>query len=207
MKKTLIMVFVAMAVVTSAVWAADAELKGDAAAGKAKSVTCAACHGADGNSSNPEWPKLAGQGEQYLFKQLMDYKEGRRDNASMNPMVAPLNPQDMADLAAYYASQSPTLGQADSEQVKLGEQVFKGGNLATGVAACAACHGPNGTGVPEAKFPALAGQHATYTVQQLNDFRRGVRNNDAGRMMRNVAKNMTEAEIDAVAEYVQGLQR
>lgn len=207
MKKTLIMALTVAAVSTSAVWAADAELKGDAAAGKTKSATCAACHGMDGNSTNPEWPKLAGQNEQYLYKQLMDFKEQRRINASMAPMVAPLTPQDMADLAAYFASQAGTPGQADQTQVTLGTQVFKGGNNATGVAACSACHSPTGAGNPAATFPALAGQHPTYVKLQLNAFRKGERNNDAGKMMRNVANKMSDAEIDAVAEYIAGLQR
>ncbi len=213
MKNLLITVLTGLAISTSsAVWAADAALKGDPAAGKTKSATCAACHGADGNSTNAEWPKLAGQNEGYLYKQLINFKagadaEGGRYNASMAPMVASLSEQDMADLAAYFSSQSSTPGQADQTKVSLGEQVYKGGNNASGIPACAACHGPNGAGNPAAKFPSLAGQHAKYTSIQLNAFRKSGRANDAGKMMRNVAIKMTDAEMEAVAEYISGLQK
>ncbi|MFZ1386811.1 MAG: c-type cytochrome [Thiolinea sp.] len=213
MKKTLILALTSLAFSTSAaVWAADTALKGDPAAGKTKSATCAACHGADGNSTNPEWPKLAGQGESYLFKQLQNFKagkdaEGGRYNASMAPMVAPLTDQDMADLAAYFSSQTITPGKTDQTQVTLGEQVYKGGNASNGIPACAACHGPTGSGNPAAKFPSLAGQQVTYTKTQLDSFRTGARANDNGKMMRNIAVKMTDAEMTAVAEYVSGLQK
>lgn len=212
MKKTLIMVLAGLAVSASTTVLANSELKGDPAAGKTKSATCAACHGADGNSTNPEWPKLAGQNESYLFKQLQNFKAGQdapdgRYNASMAPMVAPLSEQDMADLAAYFASQTVKPGEADQTQVELGRQVYKGGNNASGVPACAACHGPNGNGNPAAKFPALAGQHATYTALQLEAFSKAQRANDAGQMMRNIASKMTDAEMAAVSEYIAGLQK
>ncbi len=212
MKKTLIMVLAGLAVSASTTVLANSELKGDPAAGKARSATCAACHGADGNSTNPEWPKLAGQSESYLLKQLQNFKAGAdaadgRYNASMAPMVAPLSEQDMADLAAYFASQVPKAGEADQALVELGKQVYKGGNNASGVAACAACHGPNGNGNPAAKFPMLAGQHSKYTTIQLEAFSKGQRTNDAGQMMRNIANKMTDAEMAAVAEYIAGLQQ
>ncbi|MGL4185285.1 MAG: c-type cytochrome, partial [Thiotrichaceae bacterium] len=175
-------------------------------AGKTKSATCAACHGADGNSVNPEWPKLAGQHPNYIVKQLTNFKEDARVNASMSPMAKPLSEQDMADLAAYFSSQAKKMGEADQTKVGLGEQVYKGGNNATGVAACAACHGPTGAGNPAANFPSLNGQHATYVKAQLLNFRSGARANDAGRMMRNVAAKMSDAEIDSVAEYIAGLK-
>lgn len=211
MKKTLITVLAGLAVSASTTVLANSELKGDPAVGKTKSATCAACHGADGNSTNPEWPKLAGQSESYLLKQLLNFKAGNdaadgRYNASMAPMVAPLSEQDMADLAAYYASQTPKAGEADQSMVELGRQVYKGGNNASGVAACAACHGPNGNGNPAAKFPMLAGQHAKYTSIQLEAFSKGQRANDAGQMMRNIASKMTDAEMAAVSEYIAGLQ-
>lgn len=213
MKKKIILALTSLAFSTSAaVWAADAALKGDPAAGKTKSATCAACHGADGNSTNPEWPKLAGQSEGYLFKQLQNFKAGKdaedgRYNASMAPMVAPLTDQDMADLSAYFASQASTPGKADQAQVTLGEQVYKGGNNASGIPACAACHGPTGTGNPAANFPALAGQQVTYVKNQLNSFRTSARANDNGKMMRNIAVKMTDEEMNAVAEYIAGLQK
>ena len=202
MKKVLMVVLAGLAVgVATSVWA-----DGNVEAGKTKSATCAACHGADGNSVNPEWPKLAGQHPNYIIKELNEYKNDKRANATMSPMAKPLSEQDMADLAAYFSSQAKKLGEADQTKVGLGEQVYKGGNNATGVAACAACHGPTGAGNPAANFPSLNGQHATYVKAQLLNFRSGARANDAGRMMRNVAAKMSDAEIDSVAEYIAGLK-
>jgi cytochrome c553 len=178
---------------------------GDAEAGKAKSVMCAGCHGADGNSLNPEWPKLAGQSTRYLVKQLQEFKSGKRENATMAPMAAGLTDEDMENLAAFYASQAVTMGSADETQVDLGQKIYRGGNPATGVSACIGCHGPTGAGNPEALFPSLSGQFGTYVENQLQQFRSGQRNNDAGKMMRNTASSMTDAEIKAVSSYVQGL--
>lgn len=203
MKKVLTFVLTGLAIsVAASAWAEG----GNAEAGKTKSATCAACHGADGNSVNPEWPKLAGQHPSYIAKQLANFKEDARVNPSMSPMAKPLSEQDMADLAAYFSSQAVKPGEADQTKVALGEQMYKGGNNATGVAACAACHGPTGTGNPASNFPSLSGQHATYIKNQLNAFRKGERANDAGKMMRNVAAKMTDAEIEAVAEYIAGLK-
>ncbi|MGB5252558.1 MAG: c-type cytochrome [Sedimenticolaceae bacterium] len=179
---------------------------GNAEAGKAKSVTCAACHGVDGNSAAPNFPKLAGQHADYLYKQLKQYKSGDRKNAVMAGMVAALNDEDMANLAAYYSAQQPTIGIAAEDQIKLGESIYRAGNTASGVSACAACHGPNGVGNPMANFPRLSGQHALYTAEQLKYFRSGTRANDAASMMRSIAKRMTDEEIEAVSQYVQGLQ-
>lgn len=203
MKKVLTFVLTGLAIsVAASAWAEG----GNAEAGKTKSATCAACHGADGNSVNPEWPKLAGQHPSYIAKQLANFKEDARVNPSMSPMAKPLSEQDMADLAAYFSSQAAKPGEADQTKVALGEQMYKGGNNATGVAACAACHGPTGAGNPASNFPSLSGQHATYIKNQLNAFRKGERANDAGKMMRNVAAKMTDAEIEAVAEYIAGLK-
>ena len=179
---------------------------GDPTAGKAKSAVCAACHNADGNSTVTQYPKLAGQSADYLVKQLQEYKSGARVNAIMVGMVAPLSPQDMEDLAAYFSSQQIARGAADPALAPAGEAMFRGGNLTSGVAACAACHGATGAGNPAAKFPALAGQHAEYVELQLKAFRTMERANDAGQMMRGVAAKMTDPEIKAVASYVQGLQ-
>lgn len=178
---------------------------GDKAAGKAKAAVCAACHGADGNSSNPEWPKLAGQGELYLVKQLQDFKSGARQNAIMAGQVAALSDEDMANLSAYFASQTVTTATAKEENLEKGESLFRGGDIASGIAACTGCHGPSGKGNPKAKFPALGGQHAPYIAAQLKAFRSGARANDAGKMMRNVAVRMTDAEIDALSNYISGL--
>ncbi|CDH46035.1 c-type cytochrome [Candidatus Contendibacter odensensis] len=179
---------------------------GDPTAGKTKSVTCAACHNADGNSAIAQYPKLAGQSADYLVKQLQEYKSGTRVNPIMAGMVAPLSPQDMEDLAAYFSSQQIAGGAADPALAPVGEAIFRGGNLTSGVAACMACHGVAGAGNPAAKFPALAGQHAEYAEAQLKAFRAMERANDAGQMMRGVAAKLTDPEIKAVASYVQGLQ-
>ena len=179
---------------------------GDPTAGKAKSATCAACHNADGNSAVAQYPKLAGQSADYLVKQLQEYKSGARANPIMAGMVAPLSPQDMEDLAAYFAAQQIARGAANPALAPVGEALFRGGNLTNGVAACAACHGATGAGNPAAKFPALAGQNADYVEAQLKAFRALERANDAGQMMRAIAAKMTDPEIKAVASYVQGLQ-
>lgn len=179
---------------------------GDATAGKAKSATCAACHGQDGNSTIAQYPKLSGQSADYLVKQLQEFKSGARANPIMLGMVAPLSAQDMEDLAAYFASQPVTRAAADPALAPQGEALFRGGNLSSGIAACSACHGANGAGNPAAKFPAIAAQHADYIQAQLKAFRAMERTNDAGQMMRNITVKMTDPEIKAVASYIQGLQ-
>ncbi|CDI02805.1 MAG: c-type cytochrome [Candidatus Competibacter denitrificans] len=199
--------FVVIAATCALLGSATAALAaGDATAGKAKSATCAACHNADGNSANPQYPKLAGQGADYLLKQLQDYKAGVRVNPIMAGMVAPLSPQDMEDLAAYFASQQVARAAADPALAPQGEALFRGGNLTSGVSACAACHGTVGAGNPLAKFPAIAAQHAEYLQLQLKAFRAMERTNDAGQMMRSIAAKMTDPEIKAVSSYIQGLQ-
>lgn len=179
---------------------------GDPQRGQELSQSCAACHQADGNSVNPEWPKLAGQHPKYTTKQLQDYKSGRRENALMAGQVANLDEQDMRDLSAYFAEQNISSGTADEAVVERGEQIYRGGIPSQNVAACIACHGPNGNGNPEAMFPAVAGQHAQYSADQLRYFRNGDRANDNGRMMRNVARNMSDSDIEAVSQYMAGLQ-
>jgi cytochrome c553 len=178
---------------------------GDVAAGKAKSAACAACHGPDGNSSNPEWPKLAGQGAGYLAKQLEEFKAGKRANPVMSGQAAGLSEADIADLAAYFGSQKVQLGVAEPGAVQLGEQLYRGGNPGAGIAACMGCHGPAGNGNPMARFPALSGQHPQYVANALREFRAGARNNDPNGMMRSVAERMTDREIEAVSQYVAGL--
>lgn len=175
-------------------------------AGKAKSAVCAACHGADGNSSNPIWPSLAGQHASYLYKQLMDFKEGRRVNASMTGMVALLNEDDMKNLSAYYESQTPKAVAFDPELIEAGESIYRGGITVTRVAACMGCHAPSGKGNGPAGWPSLIGQHPEYIVTQLRNFKEGVRANDAGKMMRNVVVRMSEEEMKSVAAYIAGIQ-
>lgn len=186
--------------------ALSAWAEGDAAAGKQKSAVCAACHQADGNSTNPEWPKLAGQHAGYIVKQLSDYKaQESRNNALMAGQVASLSDQDMMDLAAWFSTQSASGGFMDEGYLALGKRIFQGGNAITGVPACMSCHGPSGMGDPIAGFPRLAGQHAAYIEGQLEMFRLQTRSNDARRMMRDVAIKMTPTEMAAVAAYIGGL--
>lgn len=179
---------------------------GDAEAGKAKSQACASCHGADGNSTSPEWPKLAQQHASYTVKQLKDFKKGEeRMNQVMAGMVANLSAQDIEDLAAYYAQQSRRGGYADKNSVELGQKVYRAGNAESGVPACMGCHGPTGSGNPLAVYPSLWGQHAQYTATQLRAFRSGERRNDPNAMMRDAVNQMTDEEIEAVSQYIAGL--
>jgi cytochrome c553 len=185
---------------------ATAQAEGDVEAGKTKSANCTACHGVDGNSVNPEWPKLAGQHEGYLVQQLLYFSDGERDNATMKGMAANLTDQDREDLAAYYASQAVSYGMADPEMVELGERIYRGGNSESGVAPCMGCHGPAGAGNPPANYPALRGQHAKYVENQLHGFAEGNRvNENSIKMMQITASRMTNKEIRAVASYIQGL--
>jgi cytochrome c553 len=179
---------------------------GDPAAGQAKAASCVACHGQNGNSTNPVWPKIAGQHASYIVKELSDLKAGKaRRNALMAPIVADLDKQDMKDLAAYFSSQQRQGGYANEEYVDEGEKIFRGGNFESGFAACMSCHGPAGSGNPLGRIPSLAGQHAEYTATQLKAFRSGERSNDPYGIMRDVARRMTDEEIRAVAEYASGL--
>ena len=167
---------------------------------------CAACHGADGNSPLPMNPSLAGQLPEYLFKQLIEFKSGNRNNAVMTGMVAALSADDMRNLAAYYATQKPGEPAAkDKDLAAHGRKLFRGGNVVAGVAACAGCHSPNAAGIPS-QYPRLAGQHREYVAAQLKAFRAGERANDANNMMRAVAARLTDTEIAAVAEYLSGLR-
>tara|TARA_R110002110_G_scaffold65206_4_gene180040 strand:- start:122279 stop:122908 length:630 start_codon:yes stop_codon:yes gene_type:complete len=183
-------------------------LTSDPVAGKAKSESCIACHGATGNSVVPEWPKLAGQHQDYLIKQISEIKKGDkglRSVPTMYGMVMGLSSQDIADIAAYYASQKQTQGSAQEQYVELGKKIYLGGNIESGVPACLACHGPQGMGNGAANFPRIAGQHSTYTELQLKKFHDGTRSNDPSGMMQYIAKKMTDAEITAVSSYIEGL--
>ena len=172
-------------------------------AGKSKANTiCAGCHGANGNSANPTWPKLAGQHAEYLNKQLHDFKSGARKDPMMQGQAAALSAEDIDNVSAYFATQSMSKGIADNLN---GEQLYRSGNAQTGVVACAACHSPNGEGNALAKFPRLSNQHAPYLEKALKDFRAGKRTNDHNKMMQGVAKNLTDQEIKDVAQYIQGL--
>lgn len=180
--------------------------EGNAAAGEEKSATCIACHGPGGNSVNPTWPKLAGQHEDFLYKQMQAFKAGERTNDLMAPMMAPLTNQDMRNLAAYFSAQETAAGQGNPDLLAAGKKLYTGGNLESGVVACAGCHGPSGLGNPQGGFPRVAGQHAAYVAQALRDFRDGKRTNDMNGMMQGIAAELSEAEISAVAEYMATLQ-
>lgn len=188
---------------------------GDAAAGQGKTAMCAGCHGADGNSAAPNFPKLAGQGEKYLTKQLHDIKSGERVVPEMTGMLNAFSDQDLADIAAYYASKTMQMAGAKEENLDLGERIYRGGNLETGVPACTGCHSPAGNGNAPAGYPALGGQFAQYTAKQLRAFRTGAhdpentaaRTNDGdAKTMRGVAAHMSDIEIEAVANFIAGLK-
>lgn len=186
--------------------------QGSIEAGKAKSLTCAACHGADGNSQIPMYPKLAGQHEKYLEKQLREFKLGMtsggkqgRVNAVMGGMAMVLSEQDMADLAAYYASLTTSYNTTPENVVEAGKVLYTAGDAERGLPACVACHGPRGNGTELSGFPKISGQHAEYIKSQLQMFRDGARGNDMNAMMRDVAKKLTDAEIETLSQYVGGL--
>lgn len=179
--------------------------QGNTAAGQTKAALCATCHGAEGNSELAINPKLAGQNAAYIIKQLKDYKAGVRSNPTMSAMVLNLSEEDMEDIAAWYSSQQVTLQGADPEIVELGESLYRAGNKELAVPACSACHSPTGRGNAPAGFPSLGGQHAEYTLEQLKNFRAGVRQNDGNSMMRSVVERLTDRELEALASYVSGL--
>ena len=214
MKKT-INIFVSILLLAVS---ATSQASGDAEAGQAKSATCMACHGLAGNSTIPNYPKLAGQGEGYILKQLQEFKSGVRDNAIMAGLASLLSEQDMLDIAAYYSIQtiSENSAKADEKKIELARKIYLGGKKDTQTTACIACHGPKGLGIPSAKFPALSAQHAEYIVSQLKAFRQYsineqtgsdevARDNDYEGMMRNVAQGLTTVEIEALSEYIAGL--
>ncbi|AGI22092.1 c-type cytochrome [Pseudomonas sp. MT3] len=183
-----------------------AHAAGDAKAGQAKAAVCGACHGADGNSMAPNFPKLAGQGERYLLKQMHDIKDGKRTVLEMTGLLTNLSDEDLADISAYFASQNPSVGMADPKLVAQGEALFRGGKLTEGMPACTGCHNPAGQGNAEAGFPHLGGQHAAYTAKQLTAFREGERTNDGDAMiMRSIAAKLSNKDIAAISSYIEGL--
>jgi cytochrome c553 len=191
---------------------AEPQTKADSAKGQSiANKVCAACHGADGNSPTPANPKLAGQIPEYLQKQLGNFKAAgggkpERENPVMGGMAAGLSEQDVRDVAAYFAAQAPKPAAARRpETVALGRKIWRGGDLAKGLPACAGCHGAAGAGLP-AQYPRLAGQYPEYVEAQLKAFRAGDRRNDANKMMQSIASKMSDPEIRAVADYVFGLR-
>ena len=183
-----------------------AQAAGDAAAGEAKVAVCGACHGVDGNSAAPNFPKLAGQGERYLLKQLQDIKSGARPVVEMTGLLDNQSEQDLADMAAFFASKKMSVGAADPQLVERGEALYRGGKLEEGMPACTGCHSPNGAGLDAAGFPQLGGQHAGYVAKQLTDFREGDRSNDGDSMiMRSIAAKLSNKDIAAISSFIQGL--
>lgn len=187
----------------------DPFTQGNAEAGAAKAAVCAACHGPGGNSSNPEWPKLAAQGSRYHFEQLQEFKAGKRSNPLMSAQAAMLSEQDMRDLAAFFATQPASPGVASPASVAVAQKLYRAGNEQKGLPACAACHGPGGAGVPSASYPRVGGQHAVYVASRLHAYREAAAQDlpDGNfKIMAAVAAQLSDAEIEALASYVNGLQ-
>ncbi len=187
-----------------------AHAAGNASAGQAKvDAMCASCHSATGSAPiMPAYPKLAGQHASYIAKQLADFKSATRQDPIMMGMAAGLSPEDMANIAAYFATQTASVGSAanaDAEVVATGKKIYEGGDKVKGIAACMACHGPSGSGNPGAAFPALSGQNVDYVVKTLKDFRTETRANDTNKMMRDIAAKMSDKDIAAVAAYINAL--
>jgi cytochrome c553 len=181
---------------------------GDADAGQGKAAVCAACHGVDGNSIVPNWPKIAGQHADYLERQISLIKSGDRPVPEMAGIIINLSDQDMADLAAYFSSQDRSAGLTDEALLANGELLFRSGNSETDIPACISCHGPAGEGNPLSGYPALAGQHSVYSEKMLKGFRTGQTWGDddaSSKIMTDVSKRLTDDEIKAVSSYIQGL--
>lgn len=234
MKKNITLSLLFGLVLPTAVWSSDAvgeaALVGDATAGAGKVEACVACHGVDGKGLNPEWPRLAGQNAAYTAKQLTEFKSGLRKDPVMAPQAANLSEQDILDIAAYYESMEKVFDFAGvtadedvtDELLTRGENLYRGGDLARGITACTACHGPTGLGVAPSAYPMISGQYKEYISAQLKAFRLGAlideqastsnpaamtyRDNDPGRMMRSIAVKLTDRDIEALSYYVQGLQ-
>lgn len=207
MRKILIAGAVVFGLASHGAWAA-----GDAAAGGTKAAPCAACHGPDGNSAAPTFPKIAGQSAKYISKQIHDIKNDVRPVPAMKPTVDPLSDQDIEDIAAFFAAQKPSVNQAKKDLIAKGEQIYRGGIREKGVPACGACHAPDGIGNSPAGFPRLGGQHADYVAAQLKAYRAAADGDATGRVtdgdtkpMRSIAARLSDAEIAALANYVSGL--
>ena len=186
-------------------WMSFAYAAGDAASGQGKVAVCSGCHGADGNSMIPSFPKLAGQGEVYLVNQLKDIRDGARNVPQMMGILTGRTDQDLADMAAFYSTQKVTVGATNPDLLDLGRQIYRAGIAEKGVAACTACHSPTGAGNAQAGFPAVGGQHADYLISQLKAYRTETRTNGQAKLMQQVAALLSDKEIEVVASYMQGL--
>jgi cytochrome c553 len=215
MNRTSLLAALTLAALAAGSSQAIAQQPGKPDLAKAKQIAdtvCAACHGADGNSPTAANPNIAGQGAEYISRQLAHFKAGIRVNAVMQGMAATLTPEDMTALGLYFSRQKPKGGTArDAKLVAQGQALYRGGDTARGLPACAACHLPNGAGIPK-NFPRLSGQYADYTYAQLKAFKNGERGADPagkdtqGRIMADVAARMTDAQMKALADYTSGLR-
>ncbi len=194
------------ATISGAIVSNSALPAGSAETGATKAIVCQACHGANGNSANPEWPSLAGLGADYIAEQLKNFKEGKRTNPVMMPNAMALSPDDMADLGAYFDSLTNTGLEADPSYWQAGEKLYRGGDQARAIPACMACHGPTGRGNEPAKFPALRGQQSVYVVKQLNDYASGARPTGPNGIMQTIAKRLSPDDMRNLASYLQGLR-
>ena len=179
---------------------------GNVETGATKAVVCQACHGANGNSTNPQWPSLAGSGADYIVEQLQNFKSGKRNNPVMMPNAMTLSADDMANLGAYFDSLVNTGLEADPSYWQAGEKLYRGGDQAREIPACMACHGPSGRGNEPAKFPALRGQQSVYVAKQLNDYASGARTTGPNGIMETIAKRLSAEDIRNLASYVQGIR-
>ncbi|MBM4213332.1 MAG: c-type cytochrome [Gammaproteobacteria bacterium] len=203
-------------VVLAVVLMPAAQAKGNAEAGATKAAVCSACHGVNGNSVNPEWPNLAGQNARYTEEQLRLFRAGHRNNLVMYPLAMALTDEDIADLAAYFSTQTPYGLEADAVNYKTGEALYRGGDPTRGIPSCTSCHGPAGLGNPASGYPALRAQHSTYTLKQLLEYASDQRYIDIatntptksrnGHMMASISKRLKEDDKKALASYIQGLR-
>jgi len=203
MKKLILAGFVAVSSLTMA----GSVVAGDAVAGKAKSAACGGCHGFDGNSLIATYPKLAGQNEAYITKQVKDFKaDATRKNELMKGMVAALSDEDAADIGAYFQAQSVNAAATfDESKIAAGREIYKGGDMPAGIPACQACHGPKGSGTAGIGYPQLGGQYVEYTLAQLKAFKNGSRANDDKELMRSIVAKMSDKDMVAVANYIASL--
>ncbi len=206
MKRTLVLAALCLSASALAESVVDPFVGASADAGASKAAVCAACHGPGGNSSNPEWPKLAGQHSRFVVAQLQRLKSGARANPIMMGQAAALSDQDMKDVAAYFAAQAPTAGIASPDALKVADPLYRKGDASRGLAACSSCHGPTGGGNAGAGYPRIGGQHATYVAKILRDYRMSKGGPANTATMAAVASKLSDAEIDALSSYVNGLQ-
>src|ERR1700733_4889521 len=194
------------ATISGAIASNSALAAGSVETGATKAIVCQACHGANGNSTNPEWPSLAGLGADYIADQLNNFKSGKRASPVMMPMTVNLTADDMADLGLYFDSLTNTGLEADPSYWQAGEKLYRGGDQARAIPACMACHGATGKGNEPAKFPALRGQQSTYVIKQLNDYASGTRATGPNGIMQTIAKRLSPDDIRNLASYVQGIR-